>query len=517
MSSTHHTTPGGAPSWLSDNNGTARASEHPPATGEQAPGPDDPSGGKDEPRATDAPKAADPATAAPAAPAAPAGASTPGRPVASAEPVLGRPTGHTGTAPATRPDPTAGRAALGRPGTPTRPSTPTQPSAPAQPGTPGRPGTPPAASRPSESSAPSGAHRPAAPAKDRGRAGADTGPASEAAPAAETRPEQARTPWDEGDSVLTNLVRVRSSPPKEGWRAIVYRATRGRWNLGLSEPEARLREQLQKIRTPLPGPHSVVVGSIKGGIGKTTVSSLLGLALAEHRGDRVIAVDANPDAGTLGDRLVGEEPASKTTVRDLLDNIGHVRSSTQLAGYTHLAGRLQVLTSEQEPELSEMFSAGDYESVLRLLARFFEAIITDSGTGVVHSAMQGSLAHADSLVIVGAPTQDGASRASRTLQWLATHGYRELAEDAVVVLSCDRHSPYVDESVVRDHFRARCRAVIELPADQHLSTGGLIDLEALHPVTRDAALQLAATVAEGFHTSRARGLSSHGFRSEALR
>ncbi|NWJ69934.1 MinD/ParA family protein [Pseudonocardia sp. ICBG1122] len=335
-------------------------------------------------------------------------------------------------------------------------------------------------------------------------------------PVPEAAPEQSRTPWDEGDSVLTNLVRVRSSPPKEGWRAIVYRATRGRWNLGLSESEARLREQLQKIRTPLPGPHSVVVGSIKGGIGKTTVSSLLGLALAEHRGDRVIAVDANPDAGTLGDRLVGEEPASKTTVRDLLDNIGHVRSSTQLAGYTHLAGRLQVLTSEQEPELSEMFSANDYESVLRLLARFFEAIITDSGTGVVHSAMQGSLAHADSLVIVGAPTQDGASRASRTLQWLATHGYRELAEDAVVVLSCDRHSPYVDESVVRDHFRARCRAVIELPADQHLSTGGLIDLDALHPTTRDATLQLAATVAEGFHTSRARGLSSHGFRSEAL-
>jgi MinD-like ATPase involved in chromosome partitioning or flagellar assembly len=204
-------------------------------------------------------------------------------------------------------------------------------------------------------------------------------------------------------------------------------------------------------------------------------------------------------------------------VRDLLNNIDRVRSSTQLAGYTHLAGRLQVLTSEQEPELSEMFSAADYEAVLRLLARFYEAIVTDSGTGVVHSAMQGSLAHADSLVIVGAPTQDGASRASRTLQWLATHGYRELASNAVVVLSYDRHSPFVDEEIIHEHFRTRCRAVIELPSDRHLATGGLIDLEALSPITRDAALELAATVAESFHAPRTRGLSVHGFRGETAR
>ena len=318
--------------------------------------------------------------------------------------------------------------------------------------------------------------------------------------------------WGES-APLANAVRQRRTAPRDGWRALVYRATGGRWNPGLSEAEARLRDQLQRIRTPLAGTHSVVVGSIKGGIGKTTVVSLLGLALAEHRGDKVIAIDANPDAGTLGDRLVGEDNASHSTVRDLLDDIDRIRSSTQLAGYTHLAGRLRVVTSEQEPELSEMFSATDYQAVLALLARYFEAIITDSGTGVVHSAMQGSLEHADSLVIVGAPTQDGASRASRTLHWLAAHGYRELAEDAVVVLSCDRHSPFVDETLIREHFRSRCRAVVELPPDPHLATGGLVDLDALTPAARDAALELAATVAEGFHAPRARGLASTGIRA----
>jgi MinD-like ATPase involved in chromosome partitioning or flagellar assembly len=466
VSSTNHKP--GTPSWLSDNGGTAWASDRAPSA--PAADPTGDSTGS----STGSSTGADPAAA-------------PQRPEVRTDPAEARP---DGTAPP----------ALGRSAATTAPDATT-----ARTPAPARPSGPPPGPPPGPPAGP--------PARPR-TAGPEV-PADPAPP--QPAPDPSRPTWTDGDGVLTNLVQVRRSPPKEGWRAMVYRASGGRWNPGLSESEARLREQLQKIRLPLPGPHSVVVGSIKGGIGKTTVSSLLGLALAEHRGDRVIAVDANPDAGTLGDRLVGEEAASRTTVRDLLDNIERVRSSTQLAGYTHLAGRLQVLTSEQEPELSEMFSATDYESVLRLLARFHEAIITDSGTGVVHSAMQGSLRHADSLVIVGAPTQDGASRASRTLQWLAMHGYRELAEDAVVVLSCDRHSPYVDDSIVRDHFRARCRAVIELPADQHLATGGLIDLEALQPATRDATLQLAATVAEGFHASRTRGLASHGFRAEGPR
>jgi MinD-like ATPase involved in chromosome partitioning or flagellar assembly len=418
--------------------------------------------------------------------------------------------------------------AIGRPDTPRRP-----PATPDWAGVPEPTDAPEGADAPRSADAPRGkgasrsadapgeAPRPteAAPRAVSGNRRPVAEPAADVRPVTPTAPgdpsQQLQPPWEADDSVLTNVVKVRASAPREGWRAFVYRATGGRWNPGLSEGEARLREQLQKIRTPLPGPHSVVVGSIKGGIGKTTVSALLGLALAEHRGDRVIAIDANPDAGTLGDRLVGEEAASQTTMRDLLNNIVSVRSSTQLAGYTHLAGRLQVLTSEQEPELSEMFSASDYETVLRLLTRFYEAIITDSGTGVVHSAMQGSLAHADSLVIVGAPTQDGASRASRTLKWLATHGYAELARDAVVVLSYDRHSPFVDEEIIHEHFRTRCRAVIELPSDRHLATGGLIDLAALSPSTRDAALELAATIAEGFHAPRTRGLSVHGFRSES--
>jgi MinD-like ATPase involved in chromosome partitioning or flagellar assembly len=245
----------------------------------------------------------------------------------------------------------------------------------------------------------------------------------------------------------------------------------------------------------VPGTHQIAVSSIKGGVGKTTVSACLGLVLAEHRGDRVIALDANPDAGTLADRLTGD---TSVTVRHMLENLESAYSLGDVARYTSLAGRLQVLASEQDPAMSDAFDRAGYERVCSVLNRFYNVIITDSGTGLVHSAMEGTLALADSLVVVGAPTVDGASRASKTLDWLVAHGYETQVDQAVVVLSCDRKSAEVDPKRVRGHFESRCRGVVEIPHDPHLASGSRIELERLRPATHDAFLALAALIADGF-------------------
>ena len=291
------------------------------------------------------------------------------------------------------------------------------------------------------------------------------------------------------------IIRRRADRPSIGWRGAVYSASGGRVNPGVSESEAARNVLVRRIRRNLPGAHQIAVTSLKGGVGKTTVSAVLGLTLAEHRGDRVVAVDANPDAGTLADRLTGE---IGVTVRDMLDNLTTIDSLTAISHYTSLAGRLQVLASEQDPAMSEAFNRAEYEQICAVLARFYNIIITDSGTGLVHSAMEGTLALADSLVVVGAPTVDGASRASKTLDWLMAHGYEEQVVDAVVVLCCDRVSPEIDRERVRAHFEARCRAVVEIPHDPHLATGGRLDLGAMRDPTRMAFLELGAHIADEF-------------------
>jgi hypothetical protein len=53
---------------------------------------------------------------------------------------------------------------------------------------------------------------------------------------------------------------------------------------------------------------TIAVISPKGGVGKTTTTALLGSLLAFLRRDRVIAVETNPDWGSLGRRLVPDHP-----------------------------------------------------------------------------------------------------------------------------------------------------------------------------------------------------------------
>jgi MinD-like ATPase involved in chromosome partitioning or flagellar assembly len=298
-----------------------------------------------------------------------------------------------------------------------------------------------------------------------------------------------------GELTEDAIVRFRGERPEHGWRGVLYRLTGGLLNPGLGAAERARRDRLRRIRRPVPGTHQIAVSSIKGGVGKTTVSACLGLVLAEHRGDRVIALDANPDAGTLADRLTGD---TSVTVRHMLENLESAYSLADVARYTSLAGRLQVLASEQDPAMSDAFDRAGYERVCSVLNRFYNIIITDSGTGLVHSAMEGTLALADSLVVVGAPTVDGASRASKTLDWLVAHGYEAQVAQAVVVLSCDRTSAEVDPKRVRGHFESRCRGVVDIPHDPHLASGGRIELDRLRPSTHDAFLALAALLADGF-------------------
>ena len=96
----------------------------------------------------------------------------------------------------------------------------------------------------------------------------------------------------------------------------VYAATLALVNLGDSA-KVRARKHLdQRIDKSLQGgARFIPVLTRKGGVGKTTVTALLGMALASAREDRVIAIDANPDRGTLAERV---NKQTRCTVRDLV-------------------------------------------------------------------------------------------------------------------------------------------------------------------------------------------------------
>ncbi|WP_223166601.1 MinD/ParA family ATP-binding protein [Nonomuraea sp. SYSU D8015] len=296
-----------------------------------------------------------------------------------------------------------------------------------------------------------------------------------------------------------SLLRGRRNAPSKGWRRLVYKASGG-WIKPGEPPEVRRRRELiARARTPVTtGHHRVAVLSLKGGVGKTTTTVGLGATLAQMRGDRVIAVDANPDRGTLSDKLVLETSA---TVRDLLNERDQVKRYVDIRAFTSQApSRLEVLASDRDPSVSEAFSGADYQAVSQVLENFYSICITDCGTGLLHSAMGGVLGLADQIVLVSSPSVDGARAASATLDWLEAHHYADLVKNATVVLCSvrPRSKSAVDIKKLEAHFAARCRAVIRVPYDPHLEEGAEIDLDRLQESTRDAYLQLAACVGDGF-------------------
>ncbi|MFI7027785.1 AAA family ATPase [Microbispora rosea] len=295
------------------------------------------------------------------------------------------------------------------------------------------------------------------------------------------------------------LLRGRRNAPSTGWRRLIYKASAGIIKPGEAPEVRRRRELVQRARTPVAtGHHRVAVLSLKGGVGKTTTTVGLGATLAQVRGDRVIAVDANPDRGTLSDKV---ELETSATVRDLLNERAQIKRYVDIRAFTsQTPSRLEILASDRDPSVSEAFSAKDYHAVANVLENFYSICITDCGTGLLHSAMSGVLGMADQIVLVSSPSVDGARAASATLDWLEAHHYGDLVRAATVVLCSvrPRSKSTVDLDKLEAHFAARCRTVVRVPYDAHLEEGAEIDLDRLQQATRDAYLRLAASVGDGF-------------------
>jgi MinD-like ATPase involved in chromosome partitioning or flagellar assembly len=306
----------------------------------------------------------------------------------------------------------------------------------------------------------------------------------------QVNPESA---WDDSGSPVR-----RPAAPGSGWRGSLSRVTGGLLRFAESTADLRRRDLINRIRTPVAGGHHrIAVLSLKGGVGKTTTTAALGATFATLRGDRVVAVDANPDRGTLSDKVRLETAA---TVRDLLNERGQIRRYADVRAFTSQApSRLEVLASDRDPGVSVAFGAEDYCDAARVLEHFYSICLTDCGTGLLHSAMSGVLRLADQIVVVSSPSVDGARSASATLDWLDAHDCGDLVRNGVVVVSAIRpkSKSTVDLDRLEHHFAARCRAVVRIPYDPHLEEGAEVELDLLASQTADAYLALAALVGDG--------------------
>ncbi|MFF4384540.1 MinD/ParA family protein [Kitasatospora sp. NPDC001547] len=288
-----------------------------------------------------------------------------------------------------------------------------------------------------------------------------------------------------------------------------------RFQFGGKAAAAEKARKLEIIRTPVLSCYRIAVISLKGGVGKTTTTTALGATLASERQDKVIAIDANPDAGTLGRRVKRQTGA---TIRDLVTAIPHLRSYMDIRQFTSqdLNSGLEILANDVDPAVSTTFNDSDYRQVIDVLGRQYPIILTDSGTGLLYSAMRGVLDLADQLIIVSTPSVDGASSASTTLDWLSAHGYADLVQRSITVVSGVREtSKMIKIEDIVAHFQTRCRGVIVVPFDESLAAGAEVNLDMMRPKVREAYFELATLVGEDIVRAQQAAAQQAGWQQQA--
>jgi putative peptide zinc metalloprotease protein len=263
------------------------------------------------------------------------------------------------------------------------------------------------------------------------------------------------------------------------------------------------------LRAPIEGSRRVVVMSRKGGVGKTTMTLALGSTFTTIRGDRVIAVDANPDAGNLAHRAA---PPGGGTVTDVLRDLDRIDSYWVLREYLSQSpeSRLEVLASDDDARRTVALNDEDYRRLIALLDHFYNLILLDTGTGILDSANQGLLREADELVVVLRPGVDSGRAAALTLDWMERHGYEDLVRHAVVVVNGVRKGIGAPLGALTKHFEARCAHVVTVPWDPALETGSETHLSSLRDTTKAAFIEMAAALADNFSRGRDRPARASG-------
>lgn len=288
------------------------------------------------------------------------------------------------------------------------------------------------------------------------------------------------------------LARPYKPIPQTGWRNRIHRTTR--INLGLSQSERQWNDLRRRIAVNLRGTYVIAVMQAKGGVSKSTTTIGLGAALAKHRDDKVVAIDANPADGNLSRRI--DEPSTGTWRGLIADRYLH--SYTDFRAYLgkDTTSGLEVLASDPG---DSVLTGRDVRAAWTQLQRQYPIGILDCGTQLRDDLTHAILDIADAVVVPSTTRLDGAAGAADTLNWLLAHGYPHLVHEAVVVIS-NVNKVKVNDAVrgLHEDFERVVRAVHYVPFDPHLSDATAIDFQRMQPPTRRAYIEAAASLVDGF-------------------
>ncbi|MDL4772849.1 MinD/ParA family ATP-binding protein [Actinomadura xylanilytica] len=249
-------------------------------------------------------------------------------------------------------------------------------------------------------------------------------------------------------------------------------------------------EIVELLRRPVPSYRQLAVVSVRGGAGKTTISALVASELARHRTDRVIAIDADAELGSLPLRL------GVRAERSLFDLAGQQpRSFEEAAQFlTRNAAGLWVLSSSRGGRIAGEFTIDTFQAAVGALSRYVSAAVVDCGAGILTELHRGILATTHAQVLVTPGTVDGALSARGALEWFSNNGQSALLSRTVIAMVT--HAPHGGADLDRagQMLSSGGLPVVYVPYDRHLAVGGALDLTKVSEATHTAVTRVVAEV-----------------------
>ncbi|MGW5733538.1 MULTISPECIES: hypothetical protein [Streptomyces] len=244
----------------------------------------------------------------------------------------------------------------------------------------------------------------------------------------------------------------------------------------------------REVQQPVTTGRVIAVTSIRGGVGKSTVSALLARTFNHYRHDPVLALEADAALGTLPVRLGAE--SVRWSCADLARILSPAMQLTDVTGYLVPVADGGWLLPASQGRVGAPLDVRTYRTVTLALRRYFAMSVVDCETlpgEVARTAMD--TAHAR--VVVAPMTAEGVNGTRLVLDWLAQLPHSALAT-TVVALSANSPDTTLDLKTAAAHLRETGAAVVPLPYDRHLAQGGPIHTGMLSQSSRDAAVRLAA-------------------------
>ncbi|HTU87986.1 MAG TPA: EsaB/YukD family protein [Solirubrobacteraceae bacterium] len=242
---------------------------------------------------------------------------------------------------------------------------------------------------------------------------------------------------------------------------------------------------------------TIGVVSPKGGVGKTTVSIMLGELLCSLRSDLVLALDADSDYGSLG--LVAPAGAgaklSESRDNDVFDALAQGAVSFAELDRTlwALPGGLRIVPAPRDPAAMARADRAKYARVIGNLQRLASVLVIDCGTGLGQPGVQAAILACDQLVVV-----TDASGATATLVVEALRLLERAGPPINIVCNRLRRGKQGSDDLLRlDALFPRASALVGIPEDPaaELALRGELDWKAAPEALHRSTLELAGVLA----------------------